>query len=209
MNGHMSEDIQAYADRELSITRMHAIEAHLADCAECRALLDQQQRLAALLQAWKPLPESVAPVQIALPEQARPVLPRVLKLSWQLAPMVFVGIWTFGQALAIVGSLLQGVIHPVVDSGLWLLAGRNPWMMTFSFGSYLIDAWLELSSANNLVLQFSEGVLISIGLSLGVSLLVGVLFSGWLASGWAYYIHQKTSIAIDNLEIKGVINGLH
>ena len=49
MNEHLNEWLDAYLDGELTPPHQRQVEAHLAHCPECRALLKQRRALASLL----------------------------------------------------------------------------------------------------------------------------------------------------------------
>ena len=54
MSEHVTEWLNAYLDGELHGARLRQVENHLAECAECRAELDECAELSALLQRNRP-----------------------------------------------------------------------------------------------------------------------------------------------------------
>lgn len=122
MMQHISDWISAYHDGELRGARLQAVEAHLQDCAACRAELETLRRLSALLlgnpvAASQNSPDSFV-AQVGLRLQGRPALPASHNsrspVGW-LAPLIVVGLWAFGQAVLLLSQWLLVFWQPGVS----------------------------------------------------------------------------------------------
>jgi hypothetical protein len=194
MNEHVTTWLEAYHDGELKGLRLRQVEAHLADCAMCRAELEQLQTLTVLLQE-SPAAESLTPperfvAQVGLRLPRRPMQPawkRTLELSWRLAPVGLLGAWVFVQAVFLVTRVAMGALRLGLG-GEWaaeLLPASQPGL---SLSELFGTSGASLSDVGKLVIELlSDGGPLGWGVMLNlVSLVViGLLYWSWLASWWA------------------------
>jgi anti-sigma factor RsiW len=85
-----------YVDGEGTAAARATIEAHLADCAACRALVDEQRGLAATLGSWH-----VAPA----PESLNAPVARLARTWWRPSRTVAAGV--AAAAVVVVGLVVQ------------------------------------------------------------------------------------------------------
>jgi anti-sigma factor RsiW len=171
MNEHVHTWLQAYHDGELQGARLRKVEVHLESCAACRAELEQLRSLSALLQG-SPIPEFtpgdrfVAQVALRLPRKpAETAWQRRARLGWQMIPFGLLGTWAFAQAAFITVTILALVEQ-------FCTVCRD----------YL--AWLSLDDGT---------VWWALGLNLLVTILLGLLYSSWLAGWWVSHLHAQAS----------------
>jgi predicted anti-sigma-YlaC factor YlaD len=203
MTEHVTAWLGAYHDGELQGRRRHQVEAHLAECATCRAELEGLRALSALLQE-SPVavdltsPERfVAQVGLRLPRRPeQPAWQRALEAGWQLAPVGLLGAWTFAHAVFIVAGVVLLVLRLglVGDLAAWLpyTAPQSTWLTE---ALSLSDA--GLGDVGRVALQllgrggpFGWGTMLHL-----VSLVViGLLYWSWLASWWARRQHESLEL---------------
>lgn len=198
MSEHATPWLAAYHDGELKGHRVREVEAHLAQCARCRAELEQLQVLAALLQE-SPAAENLTPaerfvgqVELQLPRRPeRSAWQRALETGWRLAPLALLGAWVFVQAVLVVsGVALYGLRMGLGGSLLadLLPSSRTLWLEQFpGLSSADLDdvgrvAWHLLGSGRSLGL----GPV----LALVSSAAIGLVYWSWLASWWARRQHR-------------------
>lgn len=206
MKGHVTAWLEAYYDGELVGFRARQVEAHLAECAVCRAQLEELGRLTALLQ------ESPKAVEITSPErfvaqvglrvaqdglrvaqnERLPSRPerhpwrRALEIGWQLTPVGLVGAWAFVQAVFLVAGLILLGLHMGLGGDLaagLLPAGRQGLALADVIG----NSGAGLNNVGRVALNLvGRGGPLGWGVALNlVSLLtICLLYSSWLASWW-------------------------
>lgn len=168
MNEHVTGWLSAYHDGELKGRQRHRVEAHLAECAPCRAELDQLRSLSAMLQ------ESPAPTDLVPPEQfvaqvglrlpRRPARQRALLAAWRLFPLMLLGVWVFLQTALIVtvltrvalgfglGGELVAMLLPAESGGLRQVVGLNlilPGVIALLYVSWLASWWSRRQQQEN------------------------------------------------------------
>lgn len=190
MSEHVTEYLSAYHDGELAGRRLRQVDAHLDECASCRAALDKLHALSALLQQ-APAPERlerpdrfVAQVGLRLPRrQEQPPGKRALGFAWRLAPAALLGAWVFSQAVFFVVWLLMWVWRTSAG-GEWLsaLLYVAPPASWWAGVSRLADA--SLPDVGRFILQ--PCVEWAVFLQLLVLSVIGICYCSWLASWWAY-----------------------
>jgi predicted anti-sigma-YlaC factor YlaD len=196
MNEHVTLWLGAYHDGELQGRRMQQVEAHLADCAACRAELEELQALTALLQEspapeYRTSPERFA-AQVGLRLPRRPVQPTwktILETGWRLTPVGLLGAWAFVQSVFVVATVVLyalqiGTLGETITA--WLPPLGESWLAQIS---RLSSA--SLNEAGSAVLNLLSLLSWSTVLSFGVLGVIGLLYLSWLASWWARRQHNN------------------
>jgi hypothetical protein len=163
MNEHVFEWLEAYHDGELKGRRLQIIEAHLNECASCRAELARLESLSVLLQDKWVLEPSTPPerfvAQVHLRMERKPErtpMERVWNIILQAIPLVLISAWVSMQALFVAKALL-----------------------------YLMFRFRFLSDLGSLLIIFEDRVPgLDLLINILVSLLIGFLYLSWLASWW-------------------------
>jgi anti-sigma factor RsiW len=203
MTEHVTTWLGAYHDGELRGLRLRQVEAHLAQCATCRADLERLRALAALLQEspaaeiLTPPERFVAQVGLRLPHRPeRPAWQRTLEIGWQLAPLGLLGAWVFVQAVftmagAVLVALRMGLGGDVV-AGLLPASQQGP-----PLSEILSLSGASLGDVSRIVLQLlSIRAPLGWGITLNLASLVviGLLYWSWLASWWARRQHRQLQV---------------
>jgi hypothetical protein len=193
MSKHATDRLGPYHDGELSGRQVRQVEAHLAQCATCRAELERLRQLSALLRespAAKDItpPERfVAQVGLRLPRRPeQPAWQRGLEMGWRAVPAGLLGAWAFVQTVFIVG----GVVFSAIRMGLADDLGA-PFLLSSQSGLWL-NQLLRLSDPSpsdvgRIIFDvLSSGGPLGWGVTLSLVLLVviGLLYWSWLASWW-------------------------
>ena len=187
---HVTAWLGAYHDGELQGRRLQQVEAHLTDCAACRAELADLQAASMLLLEYPSAENLTSPdrfiSQVRLQLRPRPDQPawkRVLETGWRLTPFALLGTWASAQAVLIVasgllvalglglgGDALAGLL-PASQSGLWTE------VVSFSGASVSEIFWLMLR-------VFGDGGPFGwiVTLNVLVVVVIGLLYWSWMAS---------------------------
>jgi hypothetical protein len=194
MTEHVTTWLEAYHDGELKGLRLRQVEAHLADCAMCRAELAQLQTLTTLLQespaaeGLMPPERFVAQVGLRLPRRpTQSAWKRTLEFGWRLAPVGLLGAWAFVEAVFIVTRMVMGALQMGLG-GEWaaeLLPAAQP---GFSLSELLSLSDANLGDVGEIALRLmGDGGPLGWGVMLNLAALVviGLLYWSWLASWWA------------------------
>lgn len=187
MNQHVTGWLEAYHDGELHGLRLHQVETHLAQCAACRAELEQLQALSALLQESPAAERLTAPdrfvAQVGLRLARRPEQPagrRALETGWRLIPAGLLGAWAFAQAVFI----MVGVVFVALNLSHGTAAGLLP----TRGGSWLMEVlrWtgVHLGNVERIVLQSLSTLGWLATLEFALLVAIGLLLWSWLASWW-------------------------
>lgn len=195
MNTHVHAWIPAYYDGELDEHRRQQVEAHLEQCIECQAELEQLGQLSRLLRS-APAPAPVvsaahfaAQVSLRLPAaRPAPAWQRTLRTAWRLAPVGLIALWTLAQAgLLAAGWLVSAGLPAGFSLGelarLPLYTGGWSWLARVSealFASASVPFWVALAGP---WLELSLINLVLTGMT-------AVFLCGWLASWWAQRQHE-------------------
>jgi predicted anti-sigma-YlaC factor YlaD len=195
MNGHVTHWLAAYHDGELRGRRLRQVENHLAECAACRAELNELRCLSALLQesaaveGLMPAERFVAQVGLRLPRRpTKPAWQRTLETGWRLAPAGLVGAWAFVQAVSIVAGvvLIALQVCGVDVLGLQQPAHHETWLMVAL--NYL---GAGLNETILIVMKTLDVLAWGLTLHLTATLAIVLLYWSWLASLWARHRHQQ------------------
>jgi anti-sigma factor RsiW len=169
MTDHVTTWLAAYHDGELTGRRAKKVEAHLAECALCRAELESLRALSAFLQEG-PTPEGLLPpeqfvaqVGLRLPRRPqRPLGQRVALTGWRLVPLAVLGTWLFLQTVYVVAWMVR--LIPGLELGLvvdflplsvgdvWRLVLANlivPMVLVLLYWSWLASWWVSRQERSN------------------------------------------------------------
>ncbi len=195
MNGHVTPWLAAYHDGELRGRRLRQVEDHLAECAACRAELNELQCLSALLRE-SPVAEGllsperfVAQVGLRLPRRpTKPAWQRTLEAGWRLAPAGLIGTWAFVQAVFIVASavLIALQVCGIDVLGLQQAAHHQTWLTA---GLNFLGAGFSPTTLT--VLNTLDVLIWGLTIYLTATLAIVLLYWSWLASLWARRRHQQ------------------
>jgi len=203
MTEHVTTWLGAYHDGELQGRRLRQVEAHLAQCAACRAELQSLQALGTLLQespaseGLTPPERFVAQVGLRLPRRPeRPAWQRALEMGWQLTPLGLLGAWAFVQALFVVA----GVVLVALRMGLGgeMVAGLLPASQQgLSLSELSSLSVASLGDVGRIMLRvLGDGGPLGWGVTLNLASLavIGLLYWSWLASWWARRQHRQPRV---------------
>ena len=128
---HLSDDeLDHYVEKELDDRARAQIEEHLETCAQCRGLLDREQRLSAAL---RELPREQGPSELAV-RIGNAAQARVLQERLKRARMPFITVATFFSLLLLFWFGFQMVIA-FIDNGtfeiLSVFSGQPDLFSTF------------------------------------------------------------------------------
>ena len=193
MPEHVNQWLGAYSDGELGGARLRQVESHLAECAACRAELEQLGSLSSLLHEspaegeFLPTERFVSNLNLNLPR--RPVVTRTrraLEIGWWLVPFAVLGIWVFLQVTISLSALTLNASNSGLlgNSFSWVQAAppQAEWVgiVTDFFGGPSSFVSQMLLSRLNEADQFVDTIA---GYYLWQALLA-VIYLGWLASWW-------------------------
>ena len=189
MSNHVTEWLNAYFDGELTGRRLHQVEEHLAECADCQAELDALQSLSQLLHEV-PTPEFAAPERFA--SQVNLLLPKrpgaateskIFEIGWWMIPVGLLAAWAFVSTAVLVSNLISAAdSFGLLDSATTLFVSGSSnavyWTSTLGQFSSLEGnslQWFELteSYSRNLLPQFVWQAAIAL------------LYLTWIAVWWA------------------------
>ncbi len=192
MNGHVTNWLSAYLDGELSESRRLKVQAHLEECAVCRAELEGLRRVSQMLQS-APAPEFTpadtfsARLALQLPRN-QPVEQPVRRstLLWWLAPAVLLAAWIFIQIVfgisGAVGLLDAANLFP--DASLPAADGA-PHSLWYTALVNLLGGLVNGMPRSALELLDQVSVLTATALSsLFWQALIALLYLAWLVVWW-------------------------
>jgi Putative zinc-finger len=194
MSKHITEWLNAYLDGELQGSRLHYVEAHLAECDLCQAELASLENLSDLLHEV-PIPEFISPerfaaqVNLRLPHQQTATSgKKILEIGWWMMPAGLLGAWIFIGTSFLVNDLLSAANY------LGLLGSISNWLVFDSSGGTYWSTTLGqfgILSSNGLnwaasMETFTRTVLPQISLQVSIAL----LYLSWIAIWWAHRTRQ-------------------
>jgi anti-sigma factor RsiW len=194
MSKHVSEWLNAYHDGELRGSRLHQVEAHLAECELCQSELESLQGLSSLIHEV-PAPEFTPPerfaaqVNLRLPHNRTVVsTQKIVEIGWWMIPVGLVGTWVFFGTAFIVGELLS------TAGNLGLLSGMSAWLGIGTSGDiYLSTTIGQMGVLSGNGLNWAEAMETFTRISLPQIVLqvsIALLYLGWIAIWWARRTHQ-------------------
>jgi hypothetical protein len=191
MTEHVTQWLAAYHDGELKGLRLRQVESHLAECAACRAELNEMVSLTTLLRASPPAETSASPdrfvaqVQLRLPRRpTQPAWRRALERAWQLTPVGLLGAWAIVQAVFIVASMILLALQLGLGGDLLVW---SPAPGPASDLAELLGADVGLQDVGRITLRLlSAGGSLGWGfvLNLGLIVSIALLYWSWLATWW-------------------------
>jgi hypothetical protein len=126
MTEHVDELLTRYYDSELSPRERRRVERHLAVCAECRAALEELERLSMVLHESPPAPSRTPPdrfvsqVRLRLSPRQPVTERRWVKLGGVALPVALVGVWVFVQVIWIAAAVALVAVEMGWGAGLGL-----------------------------------------------------------------------------------------
>ena len=194
MSNHVTEWLNTYLDGELRGSRLHHVEAHLAECEVCQMELESLERLSDLLQVipapeFTPSERFAAQVRLRLPHP-KPMAPgrKVLEIGWWMIPVGLLATWIFMSTSFLVNDMLSvansfGLLASVSD---WILFGTSnvaDWSATLGQFGVLSGNTLDFAVSTE---SFAKTLLPQISLQISIAL----LYLSWIAIWWARYRRQ-------------------
>lgn len=194
MSDHMTEWLSAYLDGELHGIRLHRVEAHLAECRDCRAELQSLKDLSAVLhESGAPkfnAPERfIAQVNLRLPHQrARASRSKAFEIGWWMIPIGIMTLWIFMSTAFVVRDMISAAaaFGWVGSVPAWVI--RDP-----SAGVYWSVAFGQagLLSGNSLQwAQETESFIRTAVPQLTWQVSIALLYLSWIAIWWARHTRQ-------------------
>jgi hypothetical protein len=194
MTEHVTAWLGAYHDGELRGHRVHQMEAHLAECARCRAQLEQLRALTVLLGASPPAVDLtpsehfVALVGFRLRQRSEQSTSRkALEIGWRLAPLGLLGVWAFLQAVFLVAGVTLLARHLGLGGEMLAsLGSASPPGPTLAETLRLSGAGLNgLAQVGLYWLRDEAPMGWWVTLNLAAMAVISLLYGSWLASWWA------------------------
>ena len=194
MSNHVAEWLNAYLDGELHGSRLHEVEAHLAECDVCQAELDSLAKLSTLLQEvpvaeFSPPERFAAQVSLRLP---RPKLEvsrkKILEISWWMIPIGLIVTWFFISTLFWAYDVLPVAnrFGLLTDVSHWMRFGipsAASWTSALGQIGVLHGRLLDLAASTEM---FTKASLLQIALQASIA----SLYLSWLAIWWMRYQHR-------------------
>ena len=195
MSNHVTEWLNTYLDGELRGSRLHHVEAHLAECQVCQMELESLERLSDLLQEI-PAPEFTSPerfaaqVNLRLPHRkAMSSRKMVLEIGWWMIPVGLLATWIFMSTSFLVNDMLSvannfGLLASVSD---WIMFGTSnaaDWSATLGQFGVLSGNTLDFAVSTE---SFTKTLLPQISLQISIAL----LYLSWIAIWWARRRRQE------------------
>lgn len=193
MSEHMTEWLSAYLDGELHGVRLHRVEAHLAECRDCRAELQSLKDLSEVLHESRApkfnAPERfVAQVNLRLPhQQAGATKSRALEIGWWMIPVGLMALWVFMSTAFMVRDLVLATEEFGLVAGVpWVT--RDPsaeiyWSAVLGQAGLLSGKGLQWA-------EESEAFIRTVVPQLTWQVSIALLYLSWIAIWWARHTRQ-------------------
>jgi predicted anti-sigma-YlaC factor YlaD len=201
MSNHVTEWLNAYFDGELTGSRLHQVEDHLAECEACQAELESLYSLSGLLQEVSvpgfSSPERLAAqVSLRLPHQ--PVVisrKQIIEFSWWTIPVGLLASWIFISTAFVIGDILSAA------SNLGLLSGISGWLgFGLSNDVYLSTTIGQLGLLSGNGLNWAEATETFTRMSLPQVIMqvsIALLYLSWIAIWWTRHQRQQAGQFIE------------
>lgn len=195
MSKHISERLGAYLDGELYGSRLHHVEAHLAECRTCQAELESLDKLSSLLQEV-PAPEFTSAerfasqVSLRLPHrQVTTSGKMILEIGWWMIPVGLLAVWIFFNTSFFISDMLSAASYLGLMSSIsdWLVFGPTSeayWSATLGQLGILSGTGLDLAASTEAITRTS---LPQISLQVSIAL----LYLSWIAIWWARHTRKE------------------
>jgi anti-sigma factor RsiW len=187
MNGHLDGWIDAYLDGEMTTLQKRQVEAHLASCPACAAMLEQRRALSVLLKEapaasdLKPEKQFAAEVGVQLSRrQPASALARLSpSLVWQLIPVGLLLALIFVQTALTLSGILSFI--PAADK---TLISQAPSLAALQITPGVVNSLLGWLGVFGFIdWNWLTGMVFLAAISLA--------YLAWLASWWAH--NQQTA----------------
>ena len=195
MSNHVTEWLNAYHDGELRGSRLHAVEAHLAECELCQAELGSLESLSSWIHEV-PTPEFGSPERFAAQVNLR--LPRkqtvvsgkqIIEIGWWMIPVGLLAVWIFIGTSFFVSEILSAA------NNLGLLRGISEWMAFGPSSDIYLSATLGQSGLlRGTSLNWAEATEAFTRMSLPLITLqasIALLYLSWIAIWWARHTRHQ------------------
>jgi predicted anti-sigma-YlaC factor YlaD len=194
MSKHITEWLSAYLDGELRGSRLHYVEAHLAECDACQAELESLESLSGLLQEvpapeFTPSKRFAAQVRLRLPHPKPSTSgKKIIEIGWWMVPVGLLGIWIFMSTSFWINDIVStatrlGLLTHVSDWIMFGSASAADWSSTLGQVGVLSGNSLDLAASTE---TFTRTSLPQITLQVSIAL----LYLSWIAIWWARHTRQ-------------------
>ena len=195
MSDHVSEWLNAYHDGELHGSRLHTVEAHLAECEHCQAELESLESLSELLHEVHG-PEMISVERFASQVNLR--LPRskavnsghqMIEFGWWMIPVGLLAAWIFVSTAVVMSDIVSAA------GNLGVLRGMSDWLASGASNDISLSATMGqagLLSGNGLNWAESLETFTRISLpQVAIQISIALLYLSWIAIWWARRSRQE------------------
>jgi anti-sigma factor RsiW len=196
MSRHVSEWLNAYHDGELRGSRLHPVEAHLAECELCQAELGSLESLSSLLHEvpapeFMPVERFAARVSLRIPHQSTGVSKKqIIEFGWWMIPVGLLAAWIFISTAFVISDILSAA------GNLGLLSSTAEWLASGSSNEiYLSTTIGQMGLLSGNGLNWAEATEMFTRMSLpqiSFQVSIALLYLSWIAIWWARHTrHQR------------------
>jgi anti-sigma factor RsiW len=177
MNSHITKWLAAYHDGELRGRRLAQVEAHLTECPDCQAELDQLQALSNLLGEAPEAPTLISPdrfaaeVGLRLSRRPQQKPERFNRPGW---------VWTALPIALVIGLALLKVVQ--------LVSGSLTIAQMFGFGEAAVSQLTSTPSQPSGLFGQISSSLIDIGVPFSPQVLIGLILPAILAVAYMLWL---------------------
>jgi hypothetical protein len=195
MSKHVTEWLNVYLDGELHGSRLHQVEAHLAECQSCQAELTSLERVSSLLQEV-PSPEFISSEKFAAQvnlrlsrQQGTTSEKKIFEVGWWMIPVGLLASWIFINTSFLVNDILSAAnnLGLLTNVSGWLIFGSSNeayWSSTLGQFGVLSGNALEFVASTEI---FTRTSLPQIILQVSIAL----LYLSWIAIWWARHTRRE------------------
>ena len=202
MSKHVSEWLNLYHDGELRGSRLHQVEAHLAECELCQAEMESLEGLSAVLHEV-PAPRLtsterfVSQVNLRMPHKQVIISQKqIFEVGWWMIPVGILASWIFFNVAFVLGDVLS------VAGSLGLLSGMSDWLASGPSNDVYVSTTIgQLGVLSGNGLNWAETMETFTRMSLPQIILqisIALLYLGWIAVWWARRTHQEHGQLLEN-----------
>jgi anti-sigma factor RsiW len=177
MNSHITKWLAAYHDGELRGRRLAQVEAHLAECLDCQAELQQLQALSNLLGEAPEAPALTSPdrfaaqVGLRLSRRPRQKTERINRPGW---------VWTLLPIALVIGLALLKVVQ--------LVSGSLTIAQMFGYGEAAVSQLTSTPAQPSGLFGQISASLIDIGIPFSPQILIGLVLPAILAVAYMLWL---------------------